>query len=204
MGCLLRTLAEQRTNLEDKLKEIKRSASSGLSSVSVWNNFNNNHTGASTTSTPLGGMPFSTGGDVLDGSKLILSGVIQLASHALVDYAKSPTLVRRHFGQLIRAARNQSINPYCRLRGIVSDSVLHRTLDYESANPYATESSSSVVPLTNAVSLPLEHILSRTSSQTSGCFLVENVDSGCQTDFWYDSEWDEDMYEVDWGPDDSS
>ena len=151
---------------------------------------------------PLGSMNFSSDGERLNGSKLILSGVIQLATHALVDYVKSPAIVRRHFGRMIIPSRNRPITPYGRLRGIVSDSVINHIVDAETVDPDVFEHSlTASVPIVPLTSLPLQDVPG-TSSCTSVVdnLSVGNVDSGCQTEFWYDSEWDEDLYEVDWGP----
>lgn len=188
LSSLLRTLEDQRKVLEEKLMEVKRSASSVISSCDSVFNQNNNRTRHSKSPSSVTNFPSNE----IGGSRLILSSVIQLATHALVDYTKSPAVVRKQFGRLTPLS-NESSSTYLRLRGIVSDSVINTVVRSEGTRDQCLKPRVPIAALSQTVSLPLDLV-----EKSSSCSSVENIESGCQTEFWYHSEWDEELYEVDW------
>lgn len=190
LGSLLKTLEDQRKVLEEKLLEVKRSASSVISSCDSIFNKNNNRTRYSMSS-PSSVTNFPS--HEIGAPRLILSSVIQLATHALVDYAKSPAVVRKQFGRLTPLSNESSSTPYLRLRGIVSDSVINTVVHLDGTRDQCLKPHVPIAALSQTVSMPLD-LVEKSSSYSS----IENIESGCQTEFWYDSEWDEELYEVDW------
>ena len=196
----MKTLEDQRRALEDKLNEWKRLPSaSSPPPIPIFNNNNNRIRTSSISLASVNSASFDDR-DLLVGSRLILSGVIQLATHVLVDYAKSPAVVRRHFGSFARHQISRFAAPYGRLKGIVSDSALTNIVAayrHDSLEPLV-----SLPALPATVSSPIEAVESFCCDVDSSA--VENVDFSGQTEFWYESEWDEDLYEVDWDHDSTS
>lgn len=192
-----------------------------------------------------------------DGGRGFFSGLIQLASHILLDYSKSPAAIRRDFGKLRRRSRESR-----RLREEQSDCCLgepmrvHQTAVSTLAHdPMAKElwsgqhgadRCSKTVDRTETRNLSDSIITDHPSDDGSIDSAIDPLDclssqsfhgstsyiwrkscsedeisqlnavcrsndprpgndespsmvhADCQTEFWYESEWDEDLYEIDW------
>jgi len=171
----------------------------------------------------------------IDVRRSIVSGLIRLVSHALVDYVTSPLALRRDFGRLKRRRRRRRVRPSSPPKPMVYNvnddgSVDNDTSIDDVMNSVDTGCSVFHEVTDNVVQIQaqMEDRESSNESNVSQCckykdssieddcatitavpYLDALSDDGfpchddkdhaeCQTDFWYESEWDEDLYEVDW------
>jgi len=225
------------------------------SSLTIGNQNDNNNSADLRITASLPAFPSNDPSELegLDGGRGFFSGLIQLASHILLDYSKSPVAIRRDFGKLRRRSRESR-----RLREEQSDCCLgepmHQTaLSKLSHGPIAKEQWSCKHGVSSTRSKPADGAKTRNSvisdhpsddgsidsaidpldcvssqsfhDSTSSIWgkscsegeisqlnsvchsndprpgndgSSKTVNADCQTEFWYESEWDEDLYEIDW------
>jgi len=214
---LLRTVEQQRDNLKQQMEDssyIQNKNHSMNHSISNLDcNINNHNISKDVARGSESAAPSR--------SRLILSSLVHLAAHAVIDYQTSPPLVRRSFHQYHRRSkRPRVIQKEHTLIGdkVPSESTLPLTSSESSLQSFSTDGSLGdvSVPVESTINNPEALDVVGAVPHVRRCRIIslstiaeedeDDVDSrkdfACQTE-WQASEWDSDgSYEIDWDWDD--